>query len=441
MSAQTNQPVAKKTRLLFLLDASGSMFAKWENSERWTVAKAMLSKMADSLDTYQDLEVALRVYGHLSPAQDRNCKDTRLEVPFGSKNAAAIKQKLAQITPKGNTPITYSLEQAGNDFPVDANARNIIIIITDGLESCNGDPCATSQALQKKNVFLRPFIIGLGDDPGYQQQFGCMGNYYNAADIKTFQKVMENVINLALKKTTVSVELTDGQGKAVETNVNMTFLNSATKQVEYNLVHYMTAAGKQEKLEIDALLTYNLVVSTLPTVTVQNLDIQPGQHNVIKIKAPQGYLYLRQDAPTSYGQILALVKQAGQQELLNVQPFPSQHKYLSGNYEVELLTLPRIKQSVSIKQGQASTITFPPPGIFNITQDLKGYGSIYALDSNGQQNWIYNIPDGSSKLSLPMQPGQYRIVFRIRTALSSKFTYTKDFTIHSNLTTTIKLFK
>src|SRR5690606_16661027 len=111
-----------------------------------------------------------------------------------------------------------------------------------------------------------------------------------------------------------------------------------------------------------------------------------------------------------------------------------------GKYEVELLTLPRIKQSVTIKQGQASTVTFPPPGIFNITQDLKGYGSIYALDKNGHQTWIYNIPEGSSKLSLPMQPGKYRIVFRMRTALSSKFTYTKDFTINSNLTTTIKLF-
>ncbi|WP_241499080.1 vWA domain-containing protein [Rufibacter ruber] len=208
-AAQNKQPPPKKTRLLFLLDASGSMLAKWEESQRWQVAKTMLARMADSLDSYKNLEIALRVYGHQSTVAQKNCKDTKLEVPFAPHNSENVKKKLQQIVPKGNTPLTYSLAQSANDFPEEENTRNVIIIITDGLESCGGDPCATSLALQKKRVFLKPFIIGLGDDPGYAQQFGCMGQYYNAADIKTFQQVLDNVVSIALKKTTVSVELTD----------------------------------------------------------------------------------------------------------------------------------------------------------------------------------------------------------------------------------------
>ncbi|MFB9864354.1 VWA domain-containing protein [Rufibacter immobilis] len=439
-AAQNKAPVPKKTRLLFLLDASGSMMAKWENSQRWAVAKTMLDRMADSLDTYANLEIALRVYGHQSPVTQKNCKDSKLEVPFAAHNAGNIKKRLQQITPKGNTPITYSLQQSANDFPVDPNARNVIIIITDGLESCGGDPCATSLALQKKRVFLKPFIIGLGDDPGYAQQFGCMGQYYNASDIKTFQQVLDNVVSIALKKTTVSVDLTDDAGRSVESNVNMTFLNNVTGQPEYNFVHYRDLAGKPDVLEIDALLSYDLEVNTIPAVTLPNLNIVPGKHNVFKVNVPQGYLYLRQDAPTSYGSVTALVREKGSPYILQTQRFPSQQKYLAGTYDVELLTLPRIRQTVTIKQGQATQVTFAPPGSLSITQDLQGYGSLYVLRPDGTQEWIWNLPEGSSKISLPLQPGRYRVVFRMRTAKGSQFTDVKDFTIRSNLTTTIKLF-
>ncbi|WP_232058432.1 vWA domain-containing protein [Nibribacter ruber] len=437
--AQNKAVAPKKTRLLFLLDASGSMQAKWEESNRWQVAKTMLAKMADSLDSYGNLEIALRVYGHQFTVAQKNCKDSKLEVPFAPKNAKAIKQKLQAITPKGNTPITYSLQQSANDFPPGDNTRNVIIIITDGVESCGGDPCATSIALQKKRIFLKPFIIGLGDDPEYVKAFSCMGQFYSASDISTFRKVLDNVISIALKKTTVSVQLTDEAGKPVETNVNMTFVNNVTDQPEYNYVHHMDANGKPDALEIDALLSYDLVVNTLPSVTLRNLDIKPGQNNVFKVKAPQGSLFLQQLAPTAYGRVDALIRPKGNTALLQPQPFPSKVKYLAGSYEVELLTLPRIREQISIKQGQTTVLNFPAPGIMSITQALAGFGSLYVLEADGSQRWIHNLPETSSKINLPLQPGRYRLVFKMKNA-TSLFTDVKDFTIKSNQTTSLKLF-
>lgn len=437
--AQNKQPVPQKTRLLFLLDASGSMMAKWENSQRWIVAKTLLARMADSLDTYANLEIALRVYGHQFASQQKNCKDTKLEVPFAPHNAEAIKKRLQQITPKGNTPITYSLQQSANDFPPEENTRNVIIIITDGVESCGGDPCATSLALQKKQVFLKPFIIGLGDDPAYTQHFGCMGQFFNASDIRTFRQVLDNVISIALKKTTVSVVLTDEAGRPTESNVNVTFINNVTGRAEYNFVHYMDAAGRPDALEIDALRSYDLRVNTLPAVELQDLDIQPGKHNVFRVKVPQGNLYLRQEAPTGYGVVQALVRPQGS-PLLHAQAFPSQQKYLTGSYEVELLTLPRIRQSITIRQGQTTTVTFPTPGTLHLPQSLLGYGSLYTLAADGSQTWIYNLPENTSKLNVTLQPGRYRLVYRYKTAVGSKFTDVQDFTIRSGATTAIKLF-
>ena len=72
----------RKTRILFLLDASGSMLAEMEDVNRWAVAVTLLSNMADSLRQVQDVEIGLRVFGHNKPNSLRDCNDTKLEVPF-----------------------------------------------------------------------------------------------------------------------------------------------------------------------------------------------------------------------------------------------------------------------------------------------------------------------------------------------------------------------
>ena len=88
--AQPTAPPVKKTRILFLLDMSGSMFAKWENSNRAQVAKDMLSRLVDSLAHYKDLELALRVYGHQYVTGPNSCLDSKLEVPFSENNEKQI---------------------------------------------------------------------------------------------------------------------------------------------------------------------------------------------------------------------------------------------------------------------------------------------------------------------------------------------------------------
>ena len=164
LHSQDTQDLPSKTRILFLLDGSGSMLASWESTNRISIAKELLASLVDSLRVNQDLQLALRVYGHRYSRQAQNCRDSHLEIPFSPGNHAQIIQRLTTIEPKGTTPIAYSLEQAANDFPDATGYRNIIIMITDGIESCDGDPCQVSLALQRNGVFLRPFIIGVGLD-------------------------------------------------------------------------------------------------------------------------------------------------------------------------------------------------------------------------------------------------------------------------------------
>ena len=105
--AQSN---IKKTRVLFIFDASQSMYANFGQKTRMDVAKNLLIDMLDSLRGNDNLEIALRVYGHQYPYPPQKCNDTKLEVDFGSNNISSIQNRLKTIKPKGTTSIAQALE-------------------------------------------------------------------------------------------------------------------------------------------------------------------------------------------------------------------------------------------------------------------------------------------------------------------------------------------
>ncbi len=93
------------TRILFVLDASNSMSGLWESDIKINIARRILISMVDSLQQIDNVQMALRVYGHQSPVPPQDCNDTKLEVPFDKNNASIIRQRLRFITPKGPLPL------------------------------------------------------------------------------------------------------------------------------------------------------------------------------------------------------------------------------------------------------------------------------------------------------------------------------------------------
>ena len=440
-SAQTKvqQKLPDKTRILFLLDASGSMQEQWErpNQTRWSVAKSILTKIVDSLRQNSKLELGLRVYGHRSPQEIKNCKDTWLEVPFKAKNHTLIIDKLGEIKPKGVTPITYSLEQAANDFPAGPGYRNIVILITDGIESCGGDLCATSRALQKKGVFLRPYIIGLGLRS--EKTLECAGKYIDADTPGKFFEVLNESIESSFAKTTVSVELLDGSNRPTETNVNISFVNSLTGAPMYDFVHYLDRQGRPDTVQIDPVVDYDLIVNTVPAVVKRNVPITIGKHNVISIAAPQGNLIIQQDGRKD-GNLQSIIREVGKGETINTQQSTLTFRYLVGRYQVESLTLPRRTFDVEIQPNKTKTLLLPAAGVVNFNTISPGYGSLYELREDGTQAWVCNLNDLKSQFSLTLLPGQYKIVFRVKQTTGSKYTAFKKFAVRSGETLMVSVF-
>ncbi len=434
-------PPPPLTRLLFVMDVSQSMYGRWQSDMKISIAKKLLVNLLDSLENVKNIEIALRLYGHQHNFPPQVCNDTKLVVPFSPNNIPAIKTKIKSLVPKGTTPIAYALEQSGYDFPACDNCRNIIVLITDGLEECDGDPCAVSRALQKKGVVLKPFVIGIGKN--FEDAFDCVGTYFDASSEAEFSAALNVVISQALNSTTAQVNLLDEYGKPTETNVPMTFYDNFSGLIKYNFVHTMNNKGLPDTLSIDPLLQYDIVVHTIPPEKLEKVSLTPGKHTIIALETPQGFLDLKMDArDKTVRDLKCIVRQNGKTETLNVQQFPQVEKYITGTYDLEVLSLPRIYiDDVEIKQSHTTTIEIPLPGIAVIEKKANGYGGIY-LEENNELKWVYNFRDNAEQReTIVLQPGTYRAIYRSKFTSKSALTIEKTFKVESGISVNVKLYR
>jgi len=143
--------------VLLLLDASYSMLNRVASpagaTTRFAAARNAVSGVVDLFP--DDGFLALRFYGSQTPAVRMDCGDSVLAVPFAPAvaNRTPIKLAMAQAHARGVTPIAFSLAQAAHDFPSDALQRTIILV-SDGGESCDGDPCATAALLHTQGFVI-----------------------------------------------------------------------------------------------------------------------------------------------------------------------------------------------------------------------------------------------------------------------------------------------
>ncbi|MBN2519665.1 MAG: hypothetical protein JXB17_04105, partial [Bacteroidales bacterium] len=361
-----------------------------------------------------------------------------LEVPFGKNNGEKIKNVLKYINPKGTTPIAHSLELAQFDFPKCDDCRNIIVLITDGIEACDGDPCEVSRRLQKEGIYLKPFIIGIGFDPGLKESFNCVGDFYSASNEKQFKEVLNIVITRALNSTSAQINLLDSLGKPTETNVNMTFIDNLSGKVKYNFMHTLNYKGLPDTLILDPLINYRVRINTLPPVYIDSMKLIPGKHTTFYADAHQGYLIVKSDE-LKYRDIKFIVREAEKSETLTYQQVNEKEKYITGNYDIEIPTIPVIKlQNVGIYQSQTTTIEIPRPGMVTFLMNAPGYGSIYKETDEGLE-WIYNLNTNLLSETVLILPGNYKVVFRPRNANRTYFTVSQSFSVKSRSSSAIKL--
>ncbi|THF85756.1 VWA domain-containing protein [Deinococcus sp. KSM4-11] len=214
-----------------ILDASGSMFTRLDGGQtRIAAAQAVLNDLIGRLPADPALNVGLRLYGARTTASETGaCQDSVLTLPMKGIDRTALLQTVNQTRPKGATPIAYSLTQAANDFPTTAG-KKLIVLVTDGQESCRGDLKAALAAFKDRGIEVDLRIIGIDLDARAQQSFTGVGTFVNARSIPELASALGSAVQTVAPPTVatvpVTVTLTSG-GQPVASGPTVTFTGSA----------------------------------------------------------------------------------------------------------------------------------------------------------------------------------------------------------------------
>jgi von Willebrand factor type A domain len=141
-----------------ILDCSGSMLSPLGKSTRIATARSVLRDVLAKIP--DDFNVGLRVYAHRYPWKDmqHSCTDTELLLPIQKLDRQKILSAVDNLTPKGDTPLVYSVQQTPADLK--AVGGGSVIVITDGQETCHGDPTNAVAELKKAGIPVTLNIVG-----------------------------------------------------------------------------------------------------------------------------------------------------------------------------------------------------------------------------------------------------------------------------------------
>jgi len=196
-----------------ILDASGSMLQKLGTTRRIDIAKQTLSKLTSSTIP-AGTPFAFRVFGR----EVDSCQ-TDLDVPLGPLNPAAVGQRIGALTAKNGakTPIGASLAKVADDLK-SVTGEKLVVLITDGEETCGGDPAAEIEKLRKAGIGTRVSIVGFAlDDQKLAATFRRWsdlgaGAFFDAKDAAGLDKALTDSLRPGF-------EVVNAQGQVIASGI------------------------------------------------------------------------------------------------------------------------------------------------------------------------------------------------------------------------------
>ncbi|MDZ7842635.1 MAG: VWA domain-containing protein [Gammaproteobacteria bacterium] len=240
-----------------ILDASGSMLQRMEGRRRIDIAKALLiGAVEESLPP--GTPVALRVFGHQQP----NACRTDLEQSLAPLDVENLTRKLRAIEARNlaKTPIADSLDKVRDDLK-DATGSRTVLLVTDGKETCDGDPQSVIESLTDEGFDVTLNIVGFAiDDPDLAETFRQWANqgggrYLSANDPAELSAALKTALQTIY-------EVRDRSGE---------------------LVAEAVVGGDPVELEAGH---YEVTVRSVPAISFDQVEIPPGEEVLLKLGSP-----------------------------------------------------------------------------------------------------------------------------------------------------------
>ncbi|MGX5850995.1 vWA domain-containing protein [Mesorhizobium sp. PL10] len=180
-------------KVIIILDASGSMWAQIDGKPKLEIARESLRTVLQSVPA--DDEIGFMAYGH---REKGSCEDIELIVPPQAGSASAISAAADSMKFLGKTPLTAAVKQAAEALKYTED-KATVVLITDGLETCGGDPCALGKELEASGVDFTADVVGFGLTADEGKQIACLadntgGKYIQASDEKALQEALVETV-------------------------------------------------------------------------------------------------------------------------------------------------------------------------------------------------------------------------------------------------------
>ena len=189
---------AAEGRSIIVLDGSGSMWGQIDGKPKLEIAREALAEVLKSIPA--DTELGLMAYGH---REKGSCSDIELIVPPAKGTAKQIAEAAAKMQFLGKTPLTEAVRQAAADLR-STEEKATVILITDGIETCEADPCALGAELEKSGVDFTAHVVGFGLTSDEGKQVACLaentgGKYIVADDLASLTMALQTTVVSAPK--------------------------------------------------------------------------------------------------------------------------------------------------------------------------------------------------------------------------------------------------
>lgn len=277
----TEQEEKQDLNVQILIDASGSMAAEMDGKPKMDIAKEAVQTFASNLP--EEANVALHVYGHKGSNQtegkEESCSQTETLYSFNQYDEVDFQASLDSFQATGYTPIALAIEEAGSLFP--ENGENIIYIVSDGEETCGGNPVEATMSLQDSGVSAVVHIIGFDVNDAERQALEAIadageGEYFRADNAEmldeTFSQESENlelewlqwrntnILNNLMSKNDQTLSLLEMQNAAIlrsldELNRIVSVIYKVNGEVDFDVREVRELARERKDLISDHIRT------------------------------------------------------------------------------------------------------------------------------------------------------------------------------------------
>ncbi len=202
---------------ILVLDASGSMWGQIEGEAKISIAKTVLGELL--VDLPVERRLGLIAYGH---RRKGDCTDIE-EVAAVGASRAAIGEAVNALSPKGKTPMADSVKLAAEKLKYTEN-KATVILISDGIETCEPDPCGVAAALEQAGVDFTVHVVGFDvTEENAQAQLQCLaentgGKYVSAGNAEELNTALEKTVVAApeaVTETKIRLRATELEGGLV----------------------------------------------------------------------------------------------------------------------------------------------------------------------------------------------------------------------------------